>query len=294
MAQEIVNGITYDVVRIQNPGAGGGGTTDGLTQSQLAATTLKVVSDAPLSITSATPLAITGATTTTITGGDVGLNTQLAIEDPRGFGAMIEAATAPFQVKRIPGTAAGTFLNNGDVNLAPLGTVGSAGDYLRSIDVEVKTMAAGGKAAIFVWELSDEVFAQNTGASVGSAITNTTSQTFTHGANLSAAANALADRVILYEYVPTGGQKQWAASRIVSHGAISTTAVSLVLEDTPEAGAAPTKWIILGPRARRYMEPGRAEGRHIIDVRRTALTGGFVVFVGNGIVSADFYGVFSG
>lgn len=213
------------------------------------------------------------------------------IEDKRGFGKTIEAATGMASVKRIASATAGVFLNNGNVNLAPNGTVGGIGDYIRSVVVEVKTMAAGGKAGIFLTQTNDAIFAQGT---TGSAITNTTAQTFTSGPTLTATANQLADRVISFEYVPTGGAKQWFTTRIVSHAAISTTSVALVLEDTPEAGAAPTNWIIHGPQARRIMEPGRAEGIHTVDLRRASVTGGYVAWVGNGIVSADFFGVFSG
>lgn len=216
---------------------------------------------------------------------------MLHFEDERGFGKTIEAAGTAVAVKRLSTATAGVFANNGNFNLAPNGTVGSAGDYLRSIQVEVKAMATGGKAGIFVSELSDEIFAQGT---TGSAITATAAQTLTAGAALTAAANTLADRVVSFYYTPTGGTAQWYTTRIVSHAAISTTAIALTLEDTPEAGSVPSSWIIHGPRARRWMEPGRAEGVYTIDCRREAITGGFVAWVGNGIVVGDFYGVFSG
>lgn len=208
-------------------------------------------------------------------------------EDRRGFNKNIEAANTPVQVKRIPSATAGTFLNNGDVNVTPTGAPGNAGDYLRSVVVEVKTVAAGGKASVFLTQRGDNVFVDSTTA--GAVIGGTNSQAFTSGPALTATANQLADRVISFQYIPTGGQLQWFTTRIVSHAAISTNTPTFVLEDTPEAGAAPVRWIVHGSQARRLVEPGRAEGVHTIDVRRASQTGGYVAWLGNGVVSADFF-----
>jgi hypothetical protein len=222
-----------------------------------------------------------------------------ASEDSRGFGKTVSAGSTRVIVKRTPTTTAGTFLNTGNVNLSPNGTVGSAGDYLRNIKAEVKAATNAGKAGIFVTQLSDAVFASGT---TGSAIANSTSQTFTIPATAAVAANALADRVITFEYVPAvpaaNAAKMWFTTRIVSHAAIAASgtpsSITLVLEDTPDAGAAPTSWTIHGPKAYRALAPDSAAGNYNIPCEFEAEAGGFVAWVGSGVVSAEFFGVFSG
>lgn len=201
--------------------------------------------------------------------------------------ANIEAANNPVQVKRIPTATAGTFANNGNVNLSVSGAAGGAGDYLRSAEVEVK---AGGRSSIFITQNNDAIFGSGV---AGSAVAAGTAVTLTSGPVLAATANQLADRAVSIFYAPTGESAQWFTSRIVSHAAISTTSIALVLEDALPAGAAPTAWTIHGPQARRLMEANRAEGKYQLDIKRKSATGGFVAWVGSGIISADFYGIFT-
>jgi hypothetical protein len=222
------------------------------------------------------------------------LTTLLNGEDPRGVNRTINGGTQHFAIKRIATTTAGTFLGNGNVNVAPNGTVGQQGDYIENVVVEVKAMASGGKAGVFLTQLSDPVFAQGL---TGSAITNTTSQTFTAGSNLTLTANQLADRVISFQYTPTGLSPMWFTTRIVSHAAVAASAtLPFTLEDTPDAGSAPTSWIIHGVLARRLLDPAAPATSvpYNITCRYEAETGGFVAWIGNGVVNADIYGVLAG
>lgn len=218
-------------------------------------------------------------------------------EDERGFGKFVAAGGTRVIVKRTPTATAGTFLNTGDVNLVLNGTIGSPGDYLRNIKAEVKAATNGGKAGIFVTQVADAIFAAGTS---GTAITNTTTQTFSIGSVGAAAANSLADRVISFEYVPTtpagNTLKTWHTTRIVSHAAIPTSGttanLTFVLEDAPDAGAAPTYWVVHGPRAYRALAPDAAPGSYNITCEFESETGGFKAWVGSGVVLAEFFGAF--
>lgn len=209
---------------------------------------------------------------------------------------VIEGGDDSVIVRRIPTTTNGKFLGNGNFNLAPNGTVGSAGDYFRMAVVEVDDVATAGNAGVYLTQLSDEIFAQGTS---GLAITNTTTQTFTIGAIALTPANTLADRTISFEFTPTGLPKYWFTTKIVSHGqfAASSSAsnIQLTLRDAPpEGGSVPSNWIIHGPQAVQLLDPSTPKG--VYEVRRQfkSRTGGFVLWTGARVISCQNLGTFSG
>lgn len=215
-------------------------------------------------------------------------------DDARGFSRQIPAGTQKVDISRLPTITAGQFLNNGNVNITNNGTVGTRGDYLDNIKYEAKTVTRGGKSGIFITQLSDSPFAAgNAGAAPAG---GTAAVTLTAGVALTAAANALADRVVSFKYTPTGTglAPEWFTSRIVSHAAISTTSIALTLEDQPDAGGAITDWIIHGASAFRALDPNAVAGTGTIALGFEAKSGGLIAWVGSGIVKASFYGAFTG
>lgn len=217
--------------------------------------------------------------------------------DPRGFSYTLAPSTS-FRSKRIATSTAGIFGNVGDVNVAPNKTMGAKGDIITKLRAEVKTVTNGAKAAIWVTQLSDPIFAMNQGVNVGPAVTTANNTlTLTSNAILPAAANTLADRFVAYLHKPDASPiAYWCLNRIVSHAAISTTTITLTVEDPVEVGSIITEWWIHGERARRLMEPNRAprDQVYVEDVNLEAETGGFKLWHGSAFASLELTGVFTG